>query len=152
LRARIVSVNPVKISLEDYFLSQVENRNGRLETGNCKLGTGDSKLEIRSSASASGDSKPGAPRLRFESRAPAEPPDRVQPEDWGPVPGVDGPHLAGGETPLANAKLTGANEKPVSSFQFPVSKFQFPISNFQSRTLASAQRVLAIASHNFKES
>jgi ABC-2 type transport system ATP-binding protein len=37
LRARIVSVNPVKVSLEDYFISKVDTGNSKFETGNSKL-------------------------------------------------------------------------------------------------------------------
>jgi len=128
LRTRIVSVNPVKVSLEDFFMTQIENRNWKLETGNWKLEaadskletgdwkseTGNSKLEIPSSAAISGDSKSGAPRSGLESQA--------------------------------------LGEQPVSDFRFPISNLQFPIPTFPSRVLASAQRVTAIALHNFKES
>ncbi len=46
LRARIVSVNPVKVSLEDYFMTQVEKRNSNL-TDNRKLETRNFKLQTR---------------------------------------------------------------------------------------------------------
>jgi ABC-2 type transport system ATP-binding protein len=55
-RARIVSVNPVKVSLEDYFLSKLEIRNSKFETRNSKLETGNSKFETRST----GTPLPGA--------------------------------------------------------------------------------------------
>ena len=74
LRTRIVSVSPVRASLEDFFMTQIENGNGKLETGNWKLETGNSKLEIPSSAAISGDSKPGAPRSALESQARGEQP------------------------------------------------------------------------------
>ena len=121
LRTRIVSVNPVRVSLEDFFMTQIEHGesriesgNSKLETGNWKLETGNSKLEIPRPAAISGNSKPGAPRSGLETQA--------------------------------------LGEQPVSDLQFPISNLQFPIPTFPSRVLASAQRVTAIALHNFKES
>ena len=96
LRARIVSVNPVKASLEDYFMTQVENRNWKLETGNGKLETGNSKLEIPSSATISGDSKPGALLSRLESQALVEQP------------------VSDFQFPISNLQF------PISNFQFRV--------------------------------
>ena len=56
LGARVVSVNPVKISLEDYFISKLETgnpkpetRNSKMETGNSESETGNWKLETRNS-------------------------------------------------------------------------------------------------------
>jgi len=117
LRTRIVSVNPVKVSLEDYFMSQIEDGESKFETGNWKLETGNSKLETR---------QPLGTETALSSA------------EASPVPTVE-------PIPLPSAKATSANEKPVSNFQFPVS-------SLQSRALASAQRVAAIALHNFKES
>jgi ABC-2 type transport system ATP-binding protein len=48
-RARIVSVNPVKVSLEDYFMSHVGDRNSKLETLSSKRETRNSEFEIRNS-------------------------------------------------------------------------------------------------------
>ena len=49
LGAKIVSVNPVKMSLEDYFMHQVETGNSKLEIRNSKSETRGSKLEARNS-------------------------------------------------------------------------------------------------------
>jgi len=131
LRARIVSVNPVKVSLEDYFMTQVENPHGKLETGNWKLETRNSKLET-------GNSK----KLEIP-----QPPTKTL------LPGAEPPPGSSGEpTPPASAKSTSANEETIFNSQFPVSSFQFPVSNFRSRAWASARRVAAIALHNFRES
>ena len=110
LRTRIVSVNPVKVSLEDYFMTQIEDGESKFETGNSKL----------------------------ETRQPLGTETALSSAEASPVPTVE-------PIPLPSAKATSANEKPVSNFQFPVS-------SLQSRALASAQRVAAIALHNFKES
>ena len=123
LRTRIVSVNPVKVSLEDYFMTQIEDGESRSETGNWKLETGNSKLESR--------------QLFGTETA-------LSSAEASPVPTVE-------PIPLPSAKATSANEKPVSSFQFPVSDLRPLVSSFLSRALASAQRVVAIALHTFKE-
>jgi ABC-2 type transport system ATP-binding protein len=156
LYTRIVSVNPVKVSLEDYFMTQVENGNGKLKTGNWKLETGgpkletgNSKLETRNTTLRSRESKAaGGPSTRFESK-------EVGAETAVVGGGTEAgePQSQGSETSQLSVGGTPANEKHrVSSFQFPVSSFQFPVSNFQSRVLASARRVAAIALHNFRES
>jgi ABC-2 type transport system ATP-binding protein len=132
LRARIVSVNPVKVSLEDYFVSQVENRDWKLETENSKLEKGNWKLET-------GNSK------KLEIPQPID--------TQTSLPSAEAPPGSNGEpVTLASAEATPANGKQPSSFQFRVSNFQFPISNFQFRIWNSARRISAIALHTFKES
>jgi ABC-2 type transport system ATP-binding protein len=128
LRTRIVSVNPVKASLEDYFMTQVESRNSKLETGNWILETGNSKLESEGLATKGDESQVESPDRGG--------PTRLEAQDTEPQP------PATQQSPRI----------PASSFQFPVSNGQFPISTFQSRALASAQRIAAIALHTFKES
>ncbi len=149
LHTTIVSVNPVKVSLEDYFMTQVENRNWKVENGKWKLETRDSKLETRNTTFKSEDS---------EARAGLS--TRVESEEVGAQTAVvggrteaGGPQSQGTAASHPSARPAPEDKKhPASSFQFPLSSFQFPVSTFRSRALASAQRVAAIALHNFKES
>jgi ABC-2 type transport system ATP-binding protein len=136
LRTRIVSVNPVKVSLEDYFMTQVGNRNWKLETGNWKLETGNSKPETGSSSKRAEGSQVESPDGKAETH-------RAQAQDIGPQP------AAAQET---SGSPVSSFQFPVSKFQVPISSFQFPISNFQSQVRNSARRIGAIALHNFKES
>ena len=46
--ARVVSLNRVKQSLEDYFIAKLENGDSKLETGSSSFETGNSKIETRS--------------------------------------------------------------------------------------------------------
>jgi ABC-type transport system involved in multi-copper enzyme maturation permease subunit len=120
----------VRASLEDFFMTQIENGNGKLETGNWKLETGNSKLETRNWKVETGNSKLNIPQL-LDAKT--------------PLPSGESPVSTGEPVSPASVKATSPDENPVSSFQFP-------ISSFQSRALASAERVAAIALHNFKES
>jgi ABC-2 type transport system ATP-binding protein len=152
LRARVVSVNPVKISLEDYFISKLETGNPKPETRNLKLETRNSKLETENSKLETGNSEFRIRNSEFPTRQPLG--------TEAPLPNTDGPPVLAAEpTVPLSSKFTPADEKPVSNFQFPVSKtefpvsgFQFPVSSFPSRMLDSAQRMASIALHNFKES
>ncbi len=123
--ARIISVNPVKASLEDYFMTQVEGRNSKRETENSKLETRNSRLET-------GKSKLTVPEV-----------DSLD----SPVC-AHGPRAADTETLLPGGGTT--SNRPASAgsgVQCPVSNFQFPISPW-----SAVRRVAAIALHTFKES
>ena len=122
LRARIVSVNPVKASLEGYFMTQVENRNWKLATGDRELETAHLDSGDEGWAGKGEGSQLKSPGLSTQTHW-------AQAQDRGPQP------------PVA-LEVSGS----------PVPNFQFPVSTFQPRALASAERVAAIALHNFKES
>jgi ABC-2 type transport system ATP-binding protein len=173
LRARVVSVNPVKISLEDYFLTQVGNRNSRsetgnwkLETGNWRLETGNSKLETGNSESETGNWKPETGNRKLEIRNSkletenskletgnsesrirnSEFPTRQPLGTEAPLPNTDHPPAPAAEpTVLPSSKSTPADDKPVSNFQFPVSKAEFPVSSFQFPVSSFPSRMLGSA-------
>jgi ABC-2 type transport system ATP-binding protein len=129
LRTAIVSVNPVKVSLEDYFMTQVENRNWKLEAGDWKSEAENSKFETGNWKPETGRSSRSADESQVESPDRRAQTHRAQAQHMGPQPPGD-------------QKTSGSS----------VSGFQLPIPSFRSRALASAQRVAAIALHNFKES